>query len=189
MNAQRLGFVLGLAGLAALAFAACAPSDPQPRTATAIIADATGKVIGSALFTETTNGTRVTVRVRGFSMARHGTHLHENPSCTDTKDAAGNPVKFGGAGPHFDPMGTMTHGSPDGTDRSNHAGDLENLVVDKNSNGLMSMTNKHITVSSGMTSVVGRSIVIHANEDRFTNDPPNGGSGARIACGVIVVSK
>ncbi len=85
-------------------------------------------------------------------------------------------------------MGTMMHGSPYGTDHTNHAGDLENTVVDEDSDGYLDMTDRHVAVSSGLTSVVGHAIVIHANEDGFTNDPANGGSGARIACGVIALS-
>ena len=33
--------------------------------------------------------------------------------------------------------------------------------------------------------IVGRAIVIHANEDNYTDTPPLGGSGPRIACGEI----
>lgn len=185
MNAFRIGSSV-LFGL--IAFAACAPFNAAPRTATAIISDVNGQTIGTAKFTETASGTRVSLRVKGLTMGRHGTHLHENASCADTKDAKGNPVKFGGAGAHFDPMDTMKHGSPYGTDHTNHAGDLENTVVDEDGDGYVDMTDRHITVSPGVSSIIGRSIIIHANEDGFTNEPVNGGSGARIACGVIALS-
>ncbi len=185
MNAVRHGFALALASLA---FAACAPFNNGPRTATAIISDINGQTIGIASFTETATGTRVSLRVKGLSAGRHGTHLHENASCADTKDAKGNTIKFGGAGAHFDPMGTMKHGSPYGIDHTNHAGDLENTVVDEDGDGYADMTDRHITLAPGVSSVVGRSIIIHANEDAFTNDPVNGGSGARVACGVIALS-
>ena len=178
-----LGYATALAALAA-----CAPFNNGSRTATAIISDASGQTIGTAKFTETASGTRVSLRLKGLTVGRHGTHLHENSSCADAKDANGKLVKFGGAGGHFDPMGTMKHGSPYGTDHTNHAGDLENTVVDEDGDGYADMTDRHITVSPGLSSIVGRSIVIHANEDAFTNDPANGGSGARIACGVIALS-
>ncbi len=185
MNAFRFGFALTLASLA---FAACAPFTAAPRTASATISDINAQVIGTATFLETASGTRVSLRLKGLAMGRHGTHLHENGSCADTKDAMGKLIKFGGAGGHFDPMGTMKHGSPYGTDHTNHAGDLENTVVDEDGDGYADMTDRHITVSPGLSSIVGRSIIIHANEDAFTNEPANGGSGARIACGVIALS-
>jgi superoxide dismutase, Cu-Zn family len=178
-----LGYATALAALAA-----CAPFNNAPRSATAIISDVNGQTIGIAKFTETATGTRVSLRVKGLTMGRHGTHLHENASCADGKDAKGNVAKFGGAGAHFDPMGTMMHDSPYGTDHTNHAGDLENTVVDEDGDGYVDMTDKRITVLGGPISVVGHAIVIHANEDAFTNEPVNGGSGARVACGVIALS-
>jgi superoxide dismutase, Cu-Zn family len=178
-----LGYATALAALAA-----CAPFNNGPRTATAIISDANGQTIGAAKFTETATGTRISLRVKGLTMGRHGTHLHANASCDDTKDAKGNAVKFGGAGAHFDPVGTMMHGSPYGTDHTNHAGDLENTVVDEDGDGYVDMTDRHVTITPGNSSIIGRSIIIHANEDAFTNEPANGGSGARIACGVIALS-
>lgn len=185
MNALRIGspVILGL-----VALAACAPFANGPRAASAIISDVNGKSIGTIRFLETATGIRVSLRVEGLTIGRHGTHLHENGSCADTKDAKGNLVKFGGAGGHFDPMGTMMHGSPYGTDHSNHAGDLENTVVDEDGEGYIDMTAKRITLTPGSSSIVGRSIIIHANEDQFTNDPVNGGSGGRIACGVITLT-
>lgn len=190
MNAlKRCGGTITLIGFALVSFAmlaGCAPFNTGPRTASAIIYDLNGKNIGGASFLETKTGTRISVRVKGIALGRHGMHLHSNANCDDTKDAAGKTVKFGGAGAHFDPMGTMMHGSPYGTDHTNHAGDLENLVVDEDGDGYLDMTAKRVMLGMGGTGIVGHSIIIHANEDGFTNEPPNGGSGARIACGVIV---
>jgi len=41
-----------------------------------------------------------------------------------------------------------------------------------------------VTLGTGPTSFIGRSVVVHANADDFTTQP-SGNSGARIACGVI----
>lgn len=166
--------------------AACAPFNIKPATATATLIGDNGKQIGSATFQEVSGGVRLSLRLNALIPGRHGTHLHLNPSCTHTKDTAGNMVKFGGAGPHFDPMNTMMHGSPYGAQNSNHAGDLENTLADEDGDGYLDMTARRVTIAPGPASIIGHSIVIHANEDQFTNEPANGGSGARIACGVIV---
>jgi hypothetical protein len=42
------------------------------------------------------------------------------------------------------------------------------------------------SIDTGGTGVDGHSIIIRASENVFTNDPVNGGIGARIACGVVV---
>ena len=36
-----------------------------------------------------------------------------------------------------------------------------------------------------VTGLVGKPLVIHANRDNLTDTPPNGGSGRRIACGIL----
>ena len=82
----------------------------------------------------------------------------------------------------------MMHVSPHGTSQTNQAGDLENIVADEDGDGHLDMTAKHVTLGSSNSSIIGHSMVIHANEDGFTNEPVNGGSGARVACGVIVPS-
>jgi Cu-Zn family superoxide dismutase len=97
-------------------------------------------------------------------------------------DTSGKVTDFGAAGGHFDPQGTNTHLGPDG---AGHAGDLPMLHVSDAGHGRTTFYDAKLSVSPGPTNIVGRSIVIHANADNFTDTPPNGGSGARIACGEI----
>ncbi len=174
------------------ALAACAPSLTSApvtgMTASAPIVDASGRSVGTALFEETGLGTRVTVRVSGLAPGVHGTHVHMNGACTDTTDAAGAVVKFGGAGGHFDPSGANVHGGPQDAPDKAHAGDLENTTVDASGNGTMVMATRKLGVSAGATSVAGRSVVIHANADDFRTQPI-GGSGGRVACGVISAAR
>ena len=78
-------------------------------------------------------------------------------------------------------MGTNMHKGPDG---GGHAGDLPVLHADASGNARLAFFDSNVTVG-GPNTIVGRSIVIHALPDNFTDTPPNGGSGGRVACGEI----
>ena len=169
-----------------LALAACAPA-ATGSPVTASLTDATGKTVGTASFVDTAAGARIALRVAGLAPGVHGTHVHANPACTDTTDAAGAVTKFGGAGGHFNPTNAPAHGGPHDAADQAHAGDLPNLTVDANGNGTLEFTTKRLTVASGPLSVVGRSVVIHASADDHKTQPI-GGSGARVACGIITAS-
>jgi Cu-Zn family superoxide dismutase len=68
-----------------------------------------------------------------------------------------------------------------------HAGDLPNLTVGTDGSGRLETMNTRITLAAGPSSILdadGSALVIHANPDDFTTDPA-GGTGARIACGVV----
>ncbi len=147
-------------------------------------------MIGFAKFTEDGSGrVHVNVKVDGLSEGLHGIHIHSTGTCT-----LGTPVPFSSAGGHFDPLTTAIHGqhnplasdglTPDGY----HAGDLPNLVVDADGRGVLNGETNGATLSVGVQSLLdtnGSAIVIHALPDDLTNNPI-GGSGPRIACGVIV---
>lgn len=68
-----------------------------------------------------------------------------------------------------------------------HAGDLGNIEVGENGTGDLAMTTDLLTVQTGPTSVVGRSVVFHADKDDLMTQP-TGNSGARQGCGVVVAS-
>jgi superoxide dismutase, Cu-Zn family len=56
------------------------------------------------------------------------------------------------------------------------------LTVDRRGNARKVVIVPHLTVAD----VKGRSIMIHAGGDNYSDQPaPLGGGGARIACGVI----
>ena len=83
------------------------------------------------------------------------------------------------------------HGGP--TSKNRHVGDLGNLLADPFGSSYMCMTDKLISLY-GEYSVIGRSVVVHAQEDDLgkTDHPDSsktGNSGARVACGVIGLSK
>ena len=91
-------------------------------------------------------------------------------------------VPAGGAGPHFDPAATNSHKGPQG---AGHAGDLPNLRVLNDESGLLETS----TTRFSLGDLVGRTVVLHANTDNYTDTPANGGSGPRVACGVIEAAR
>ncbi|GAC1404628.1 MAG: superoxide dismutase family protein [Candidatus Velthaea sp.] len=174
--AAALSAAAVLIGGPGVAFAAKAP------TFMANVVDTTGKKIGFARFVGVdAGGTQITVDVSGLPPGKHGLHIHEFGSCNAVRDTAGVPTAFGGAGAHYDPAMTKMHKGPDG---GGHAGDLPVLDVDDAGNARLAFYAAGLSVK-GAQSIVGRAIVIHANPDDYTDVPPNGGSGARIACGEI----
>src|SRR5690606_25247521 len=93
---------------------------------------------------------------------------------------------FESAGDHFNPTNAQ-HGlqNPQGP----HAGDLENLEVETD-DGTARGTRRSslITLVPGQPNSLldadGPALVVHANADDYTSQA-SGGSGDRIACGVI----
>lgn len=157
-------------------------------TATALVRDGDGALIGTTFFEEVAEGTRLTLIVEGIAVGAHGFHVHQVGSCEASVDGEGRTVLFGGAGGHFDPHGAGSHAGPLVDAHAGHAGDMPNLVVDESGLGVLSFVTDRIALTEGDMGVLGRSIIIHANEDNYSDEPALGGSGARIACGLILAS-
>jgi Cu-Zn family superoxide dismutase len=145
--------------------------------ARATLRDAGGWIVGWADFTEDAAGRlHANVHAEGLTPGRHGIHIHAVGSCASD---------FAAAGGHHNPTGATAHGleHPDGP----HAGDWPNLVVNGQGNGHLNAVSDRATLSAGPTSIFdgdGSALVVHAlPDDQLTQ--PIGGSGARIACGVI----
>jgi Cu-Zn family superoxide dismutase len=170
--------VLALASVAAppLAQAAGVP------TFAAYIVDTTGKEVGTATFIGVDGGVQVRVDTTGLTPGKHGMHIHENGSCNALRDTSGKVTPFGAAGGHFDPDATAHHEGPDG---NGHAGDLPNIRASAKGHAVTTFFTNRLSVEPGPKNIVGRAIVIHANEDNYTDTPPLGGSGARVECGEI----
>jgi Cu-Zn family superoxide dismutase len=139
--------------------------------ARATIVDTTGAEVGFATFTEDATGAlHVNVKVSGAAPGEHGIHIHAVGACTPS---------FAAAGSHHNPLGAL-HGA--------HAGDLPNLIVNVAGKGRLNAGTRSASLSAGPVSVFdadGAAIVIHALPDDFVTQP-TGGSGDRIACGVIM---
>jgi superoxide dismutase, Cu-Zn family len=135
-----------------------------------------GEKIGTVRILEGADGTTFKVAVAGITAGRHGFHVHEKGDCgTAMKD--GKPEAGGAAGPHYDPEGKKTHRGPQG---DGHLGDLPALTA--NATGV----NESVPAPKmKLADVLGRSLVIHEAGDNYTDNPVNGGSKGRIACGVV----
>ena len=136
-----------------------------------------GESIGTVKIAETPAGLQFTPDLHDLTPGEHGFHVHENPSC-DPGMKDGSSMAALSAGGHYDPDNTGRHAGPKG---DGHKGDLPVLTVDENGNAQMSVVARRLKLSE----VKGHSLMIHAGGDNYSDDPPMGGGGARIACGVI----
>ena len=135
-----------------------------------------GQKLGTVVISPKDKGVVFDIDVKGIAAGDHGFHVHEKDSCAAAlKD--GKAVPALGAGPHFDPTGAKTHAGPHG---KGHKGDLPFITA--TADGVKSsISAPNLTLAE----IEGRSLVIHQNPDNYTDHPENGGSGPRIACGVI----
>lgn len=130
------------------------------------------KVEGVVTFTKVEDGVKIVAEVSNLTPGSHGFHIHEFGDCSAPDGSS--------AGGHFNPKKTQ-HGAPDAHER--HAGDLGNLVADKQGNAHYERIDKVIELE-GTDTIIGRSVVVHASEDDFKTQP-TGNAGGRVACGVI----
>ena len=89
-------------------------------------------------------------------------------------------------GGHYNPD-NVTHGSVE----DGHVGDLGNIEADENGMARFSIQAKRVDLI-GDRSVVGRGLVIHADEDDLgkggdEESLKTGNAGDRLACGVITL--
>jgi Cu-Zn family superoxide dismutase len=91
----------------------------------------------------------------------------------------GKPMAASAAGGHFDPLMTGKHEGPYG---NGHSGDLPFLYVDKDGKALLPVLAPRLKVSD----LKGRSLMIHAGGDNYSDVPEKlGGGGSRLACGAV----
>ena len=147
-------------------------------TVNAIDANGVGKDIGTLVLSDTQAGLQITPRLIGLPPGDHGFHVHVNPNCGPGPGPNGQPAAGMAAGGHYDPANTGKHLGPQG---EGHKGDMPVLTVDASGNATKAVVVPHLAVAD----VKGRSIMIHAGGDNYSDQPaPLGGGGARIACGV-----
>jgi Cu-Zn family superoxide dismutase len=148
-------------------------------TGTAIIeGTADGSDIqGTLKFEDTDKGLKVTGNIDNIPSGEHGFHIHEFGDCSDEAKAAGG---------HFNP-GQHPHGlvTKDGVAKV-HAGDMGNLVADKEGKAQVNILIPGVTLNSGKFDVAGRAVIVHEKTDDFGQ--PVGNAGSRIACGPIVLT-
>ena len=148
-------------------------------TVNAINASGVGKVIGTVGLSDANEGLVIMPDLAELPPGDHGFHIHVNPDCGPGAGPDGQPAAGFGAGGHYDPANTGKHLGPHG---AGHKGDLPALRVDAGGNAMNAVIAPHLKLAD----VKGRSIMIHAGGDNYSDQPsPLGGGGARIACGVV----
>lgn len=137
-----------------------------------------GKSIGTVTISEGPKGLVFTPKLTDLTPGLHGFHVHQNPDCgAGTKE--GKQVPGLAAGGHYDPAGAGKH---EGHEGKGHLGDLPALTVGADGAASTAI----IAPRLKMSDVKGRSLMIHAGGDNYSDTPsPLGGGGARVACGVI----
>lgn len=153
---------------------ACFAAAPQAQTATATLAPTAGNTAkGTVTFTQKGDKVVVDAKLTGLTAGGHGFHVHEKGDCSASDGMS--------AGGHLNPSG-KPHGDPNASDH--HAGDMPMLHADASGNAMLSAELGPMTVGSGITDIVGKSVIVHKDADDFKTQP-TGNSGARVACGVI----
>jgi Cu-Zn family superoxide dismutase len=147
-----------------------------PLAARAILKNAKGGTVGTALLVAEGDGVSILLQVHDLPAGKHAFHVHAVGKC--------DPPDFQSAGPHFNPAGKK-HGAknPEG----HHMGDLPNVEVGANGKGEAKSFVAGATLTAEGSTLVGpqgTSLVVHEKPDDEMTDPA-GNAGPRIACGVV----
>ncbi len=168
----------GTAMAAAPVAPATAASLPAPATAkVSLISSAGSSVKGDLSLTGEGGAVSIRGEITGLAPGKeHGFHVHERGECSLPD--------FKSAGEHFNPT-KDPHGGPKSTAR--HLGDIPNAKADESGRATIDVTVKGVTLvdkDGGPHEILGKALVVHAMPDDYKTQP-SGGSGDRIACGVI----
>ena len=137
-----------------------------------------GKEIGTVTVSDSKYGLILTPQLSDLASGLHGFHIHEKADCSHAMKE-GKAVPALAAGGHYDPAVTGKHEGPYG---NGHLGDLPALYVAADGKATLPVLAPRLKVAD----IKGRSLMIHAGGDNYSDTPaPLGGGGARIACGVI----
>lgn len=173
-----------IASLAAAPIAAANMLPPPPPPVMVEMYALTDKGLGSKIGTielrETSVGLMFFPQLQGLPPGERGFHVHEKGDCGPAmKD--GKMVAGLAAGSHYDPDGHGKHLGPKG---EGHRGDLETLKAGPDGAAVTPVAAARLKLKD----VAGRSLMIHAGGDNYSDTPePLGGGGARVACGVVPV--
>jgi len=137
-----------------------------------------GKEIGTVLASDSKFGLILTPQLSDLAPGLHGFHVHDKPDCSHSMKE-GKAVAALAAGGHYDPSNTGKHEGPYG---NGHLGDLPALYVASDGKAILPVLAPRLKVAD----LKGRSLMIHAGGDNYSDTPaPLGGGGARVACGVV----
>jgi len=139
-------------------------------------------VIGEVIFIqEDANACIITYNITGLTEGKHGFHIHELADFSQgCKSAKG----------HYNPFKRF-HGGP--KDEERHVGDLGNIAADKDGLAVGEMLDRLIKLY-GPTSIIGRSVMVHAGEDDlgkggYPDSLTTGHAGGRVACGMVCLAE
>lgn len=130
----------------------------------------TGQKIGDVVFEDSQYGLLIKPQLSSLPAGQmHGFHLHQHADCGDHGMKAGS---------HYDPANANTHAGPYG---NGHLGDLPVLAVNSEGQANVPLLAPRLKTSD----LHGLAVMVHAGGDNYSDNPPLGGGGARIACGQI----
>ena len=127
---------------------------------------------GTVNFTQKGKSVSMDINVYKLKPGNHAIHIHEKGDCSAADGSS--------AGGHWNPTsekhGKWEHGEF-------HMGDIGNLVADKDGTArLIFKTDKWCLGCTDETkNIIGKSIIIHADEDDF-HSQPTGNAGGRVGC-------
>lgn len=156
-----------------------AEDDAHQVTHAICVLRAVGKseVSGTIRFDRQGEKLHITGTVKGLSPGKHGFHVHEFGDLSDSETGKS-------AGGHFNPTGAP-HGHQKSDNKERHAGDFGNIEAGADGVAKIDFSDS-VASLHGDHSIVGRGVVVHADEDKFTQ--PTGDAGGRVAFGVIGVA-
>ncbi|WP_454832784.1 superoxide dismutase family protein [Pseudoxanthomonas wuyuanensis] len=163
--------------------AAATPEIPTTSTAgeaVANLASASGSLVsGKVKLVPMGRGVHITGEVGGLPAgSSHGFHVHEKGDCS-AADASS-------AGGHFNPFNTA-HGKAE--TGAHHAGDMDNIVADAEGVARIDVHVSGVTLGGGaVNDIASRALIVHAVADDYASQPA-GNAGARVACGLITVTR
>ncbi|KAJ2852056.1 Superoxide dismutase [Cu-Zn] [Coemansia brasiliensis] len=123
----------------------------------------------------------VTGEIANLAPGKHGFHIHQFGDNTNGCTSAGA---------HFNPFG-KSHGGPEDSER--HIGDLGNVTASDSGKAQVNIQDSQVSLF-GEHSIVGRTVVVHVDEDDFgkgghADSLTTGHAGGRLACGVIGITE
>ena len=134
---------------------------------------------GEVKFKETDKGLEVEANLSNVSNpGKHGFHIHEKGSCSETGNAAGG---------HYNPLGVQHGLLAKNGEQNAHAGDLGNIEIAADGTGIFKGFLPGVSLRDGKYNVEGRAVILHENQDDFGQ--PTGNAGGRIGCGIIEVTE
>lgn len=125
--------------------------------------------LGSVELVDTDYGLLIKPQLENLTAGLHGMHFHAHANCGH---------QGMDAGAHYDPDAFNSHKGPY---HQGHAGDLPLLYVDANGIASTPVLAPRLKTAD----LTGLALIIHEKGDNYSDNPPLGGGGDRVACGLV----